>query len=191
MMNLVDLAARRRPDPGARLPLRGRQHLRDAVLPASARARRRHRAPLHHQVSERPQRHGGRPAGHVARRPGRAARLHSERRGRACRGRWTAGSRCAASRRCRSACGSTTPTAGGSPSGSPRRKDVPKVYYPGLPSHPQHELACRQMSGFGGMISIDLGDPARARRVVERHQDLRARRVAGRRGEPDRSSGRP
>ena len=39
---------------------------------------------------------------------------------------------------------------------------------PGLPSHPQHELACRQMSGFGGMISLDLGDPARARRFVER-----------------------
>jgi cystathionine gamma-lyase len=48
------------------------------------------------------------------------------------------------------------------------RKDVPRVYYPGLPSHPQHELACRQMGGFGGMISIELGDPARARRVVER-----------------------
>jgi cystathionine beta-lyase/cystathionine gamma-synthase len=47
------------------------------------------------------------------------------------------------------------------------RRDVPKVYYPGLPSHPQHELACRQMSGFGGMISMDLGDLARARRVVE------------------------
>jgi cystathionine beta-lyase/cystathionine gamma-synthase len=50
------------------------------------------------------------------------------------------------------------------------RKDIPKVYYPGLPSHPQHELACRQMSGFGGMISMDLGDPARARRTVERTQ---------------------
>ena len=47
-------------------------------------------------------------------------------------------------------------------------RTCPKVYYPGLPSHPQHELACRQMSGFGGMISIELGDPARARRVVER-----------------------
>jgi len=44
---------------------------------------------------------------------------------------------------------------------------VQRVYYPGLPSHPQHELACRQMSGFGGMISIELGDPARARRVAE------------------------
>ena len=45
---------------------------------------------------------------------------------------------------------------------------VQKVYYPGLPSHPQHELACRQMSGFGGMISIELGDEAFTRRVVER-----------------------
>ncbi len=47
------------------------------------------------------------------------------------------------------------------------RKDLPKVYYPGLPSHPQHELACRQMTGFGGMISIELGNADRARRVVE------------------------
>jgi cystathionine gamma-lyase len=44
---------------------------------------------------------------------------------------------------------------------------VGRVYYPGLPSHPQHELACRQMTGFGGMISIELGTLERARRVVE------------------------
>ena len=48
-----------------------------------------------------------------------------------------------------------------------RRSDLTRLYYPGLPSHPQHELACRQMTGFGGMISLDLGDPARARRFVE------------------------
>jgi cystathionine beta-lyase/cystathionine gamma-synthase len=48
--------------------------------------------------------------------------------------------------------------------GHPR---VDRVYYPGLPSHPQHELACRQMSGFGGMMSLELGDAAYARRVVE------------------------
>jgi cystathionine beta-lyase/cystathionine gamma-synthase len=42
------------------------------------------------------------------------------------------------------------------------------VYYPGLPSHPQHELACRQMEGFGGMIGVELGDGAYARRVAER-----------------------
>jgi cystathionine beta-lyase/cystathionine gamma-synthase len=45
---------------------------------------------------------------------------------------------------------------------------VRHVYYPGLPSHPQHDLACRQMSGFGGMISFELGDADLARRVVER-----------------------
>ena len=45
---------------------------------------------------------------------------------------------------------------------------VKKIYYPGLPSHPQFELARRQMKGFGGMISIELGDVAFARRFVER-----------------------
>jgi cystathionine beta-lyase/cystathionine gamma-synthase len=44
---------------------------------------------------------------------------------------------------------------------------VTRVYYPGLPSHPQHDLACRQMKGFGGMISIELGSLARARAMVE------------------------
>ncbi|MBV8148539.1 MAG: cystathionine gamma-synthase [Candidatus Eremiobacteraeota bacterium] len=36
------------------------------------------------------------------------------------------------------------------------REDVDRVYYPGLPSHPQHALAKRQMSGFGGMVSVVL-----------------------------------
>jgi len=43
-----------------------------------------------------------------------------------------------------------------------------RVIYPGLRSHPQHELACRQMKGFGGMISVDLGTRDRAARVLER-----------------------
>ncbi|MBX7151667.1 cystathionine gamma-synthase [bacterium] len=34
---------------------------------------------------------------------------------------------------------------------------VKKIYYPGLPTHPQHALAKKQMTGFGGMISIELG----------------------------------
>jgi cystathionine beta-lyase/cystathionine gamma-synthase len=42
---------------------------------------------------------------------------------------------------------------------------VRKVLYPGLPSHPQHDLARRQMQGFGGMLSFDVGDFASARRV--------------------------
>jgi cystathionine beta-lyase/cystathionine gamma-synthase len=45
---------------------------------------------------------------------------------------------------------------------------VKRVYYPGLPSHPQHELARRQMKGFGGMISVELGDVPFARHFVER-----------------------
>jgi cystathionine beta-lyase/cystathionine gamma-synthase len=45
--------------------------------------------------------------------------------------------------------------------------EVRKVYYPGLPSHEQYALACRQMRGFGGMISFELGSLERARRVVE------------------------
>src|SRR5262252_9105308 len=48
------------------------------------------------------------------------------------------------------------------------RKDVEKIYYPGLPNHPGHELAKKQMSGFGGMIAIDVGSLDRARRFLER-----------------------
>lgn len=35
-------------------------------------------------------------------------------------------------------------------------KKVKKVHYPGLPTHPQHDLAKRQMSGFSGMVSFDM-----------------------------------
>jgi len=43
---------------------------------------------------------------------------------------------------------------------------VRHVNYPGLPSHPQHDLAKRQMRGFGGMLSFDLGSLEAARRVL-------------------------
>jgi cystathionine gamma-lyase/cystathionine beta-lyase/cystathionine gamma-lyase/homocysteine desulfhydrase len=45
---------------------------------------------------------------------------------------------------------------------------VERVLYPGLPNHPQHELARRQMRGFGGMLSFDVGSFERARRVCNR-----------------------
>jgi cystathionine gamma-lyase len=46
---------------------------------------------------------------------------------------------------------------------------VLRVRYPGLPSHPQHALAARQMRGYGGMISIDLAtDLAGTKRFLER-----------------------
>ena len=48
-------------------------------------------------------------------------------------------------------------------------EQVERVYYPGLPTHPQHELARRQMSGFGGMIAFEVrGGLEAARRMVER-----------------------
>lgn len=49
------------------------------------------------------------------------------------------------------------------------QNEVEHVYYPGLSSHPQHQLACQQMQGFGGMISIVLKrDLAGTCRFLER-----------------------
>jgi cystathionine beta-lyase/cystathionine gamma-synthase len=45
---------------------------------------------------------------------------------------------------------------------------VKHVIYPGLPSHPQHDLAKRQMRGFGGMVSFDVGTFEAARDVCNR-----------------------
>jgi cystathionine beta-lyase/cystathionine gamma-synthase len=47
-----------------------------------------------------------------------------------------------------------------------RHPKVRKVYYPGLPDHPQHELATRQMQGFGGMLAFDMGSLDGARAVL-------------------------
>ncbi len=48
---------------------------------------------------------------------------------------------------------------------------VARVFYPGLPSHPDHELAKRQMRGFGSMLAFDLkGGLTAARRVCDRVQ---------------------
>ena len=43
---------------------------------------------------------------------------------------------------------------------------VRHVYYPGLPSHPQHALASRQMRGFGGMLAFELGSLEAARTLL-------------------------
>jgi cystathionine beta-lyase/cystathionine gamma-synthase len=44
---------------------------------------------------------------------------------------------------------------------------VQKVYYPGLASHPQHELAKRQQKGFGGMVAFETGSLENAKKVLE------------------------
>ena len=49
-----------------------------------------------------------------------------------------------------------------------RHPQVERVIYPGLPSHPQHALACRQMRGFGGMVTaVVKGGEDEARRFLE------------------------
>lgn len=44
---------------------------------------------------------------------------------------------------------------------------VTRVHYPGLPTHPQHAIAARQMRGFGGIVALELGTLERARALVE------------------------
>ena len=49
-----------------------------------------------------------------------------------------------------------------------QRMGAERVFYPGLPSHPQFALASRQMSGYGGMISVETGSRANAAAVLGR-----------------------
>jgi len=49
-----------------------------------------------------------------------------------------------------------------------QHKQVKRVFYPGLPDHPQHELARRQMSGFGSMISFETGSLSKANKMLRR-----------------------
>jgi cystathionine gamma-lyase/cystathionine beta-lyase/cystathionine gamma-lyase/homocysteine desulfhydrase len=47
-------------------------------------------------------------------------------------------------------------------------KKVKAVFYPGLPDHPQHELARRQMSGFGSMITFETGSLGNAKKMLRK-----------------------
>jgi cystathionine beta-lyase/cystathionine gamma-synthase len=47
-------------------------------------------------------------------------------------------------------------------------KKVKKVFYPGLPDHPQHALGKRQMSGFGSMISFETGSLSNANKMLKK-----------------------
>lgn len=49
-----------------------------------------------------------------------------------------------------------------------KQKKVKSLNFPGLPSHPQHKLAKKQMRGFGGMISFDLGSIENAKKLLKR-----------------------
>ncbi len=49
-----------------------------------------------------------------------------------------------------------------------KHKKVKAVFYPGLPDHPQHNLARRQMSGFGAMITFETGSLKNANKMLKR-----------------------
>lgn len=49
---------------------------------------------------------------------------------------------------------------------------IAQIHYPGLPSHPQHALACKQMTGFGGMISFEVVGGLEAGKTVARSTQL-------------------
>ena len=67
-----------------------------------------------------------------------------------------------------SACASTARTHAASPSSSTATRAVERVFYPGLPSHPAHEVARRQMRDFGGMVSFLVESEAEAVALVAR-----------------------
>ncbi len=55
-------------------------------------------------------------------------------------------------------------------------RSVARVHYPGLPTHPQHEVAARQMNGFGGLLAFEVaGDATLARQVVDLLEDINRR----------------
>ena len=49
-----------------------------------------------------------------------------------------------------------------------QHRKVKKVFYPGLKNHPQYELACRQMSGFGALVTFETGSLANAKKLLKR-----------------------
>ncbi len=49
-----------------------------------------------------------------------------------------------------------------------KHKKVEKIYYPGLPDHPQHQLAKQQMSGFGSMITFETGSLKNANKMLRK-----------------------
>src|SRR6185503_16873753 len=53
-----------------------------------------------------------------------------------------------------------------------RDRRVSQVYYPGLPSHPDHEIAKRQMTGFGGMVCFDLDGRYDRLKLIKRAASL-------------------
>ncbi len=92
-------------------------------------------------------------------RPARADRARCAARSAACSRPMPRGCCCAACARCTCDCRARSPRPASSRAGSRRHPDVREVHYPGLPGHPDHELAQRQMpDGCGGVLAFELAD---------------------------------
>jgi len=71
-----------------------------------------------------------------------------------------------------------------------QQPEVAKVYYPGLPSHPGHDVARRQQTGFGAIVTFELkGGTEAVKRFVKGLEFFSLRRIARRRGKPGQPSG--
>ena len=173
----------------ARRARRRRQHVLLAVPAEAARARRRHRRPLDDEVPERPLRLGRR---HRRREEARSTSSGS-RSSRTAPGAilspfdsWLVlrGIKTLAVRMERHEANGRAVAAW-----LAKQPKVRKVNYPGLPDHPQHALAKKQMTGFGAMISFDLGSFEKAGSVPREAAPLLARREPRRRRDAHLASG--
>ena len=146
---------------------RRRQHVRDPVPAAAARARRRRGAALDDEVPRRPLGRDRRLRRDLRRRDRRAARVPAEvpRRGAGPFDAWLVlrGVKTLAVRMDRHCANAVAIAAF-----LERHPRVERVLYPGLPSHPGHAIAARQMRNFGGMVSFLLADEQEAVDLVAR-----------------------
>ena len=190
-LNIVDIAAVARARARPRRASRRRQHLRDAVPPAAARARRRRgralAAPSISAVTPTSSAVSSRrttPSSKTSCGSSRTRWARSRRRS-------TAISCSAVCRRWVSAWTGTARTRAAIVDVLRAHDAVARTFYPGLPDHPGHDIAARQMRDFGGMVSFTLvgGENSRARRG---RQDaaVHPRRVARRGRVVDRASRR-
>ena len=131
----------RRRRPRRRRAARRRQHVRHAVPPAAARARRRRSSSTRRRSTSAAT--ATRSAASSRRTTTRSPSASTSCRSRSAPSpaRSMRGSCCAGSRRSRYACGSIARTRGGSPSSSTGTRRVERVLYPGLPTHPGHDVA--------------------------------------------------
>ena len=178
LLNLIDIAKAAEAAHAVGAMVVVDNDVRDPVPAAPPRAGRRHRRPLDDEVPRRPFRRDRRVRRDQRSDRRRAPQVPAEvaRRG--------AGTVRLLARPPRA-------EDAGHPHGAPLRRTpapsprssrsipaVEKVLYPGLPDHPGHDIAARQMSDFGGMISFLAGSEEEARAIVGRDEGLDARRRA-------------